>query len=187
MFSFNSLHPGSPCPFRAYRRHLRHSVFTLLVMLCSTVLLLTGCKSDPDDPDYELNSNLIGTWRDYYDLIDPAGYDGYKITATRVEYDFGGFVGYGGTIQHVSNFTKDSGVIIFKYDTDAFDDGALIGKYNGIYYKELLSGVSVALTTATDSDYSSPATETLNAAKETFTAGNSGDYTRYWLTYSRHP
>jgi len=157
--------------------------FFLTVTICLSVLLaVTGCKTDAGDPvGDELDSNLIGTWKCQYGAGED-DYDAYTVTAARVDYAMSVYGGYGGVIEYVSVFTNNSGVIIIRYDDHDWDP-SLIAKYDGIYYKNLIKNVSVYITTATNADYSSPAKGTLSEAIETFTMGNSGDYTGYWPTY----
>jgi hypothetical protein len=172
--------------FISFRRIAR-IVFTLLVMLCLSSALFIGCKDEPEnkeepknpeDPGYQLDSRLIGTWEDQWGgNADNA--DGYIITATRVDYFFNGYgsegVQYGGTIEYVTT-VSNAGIIIIKYDNNAYN-ATLVGKFNAIYYEDLKAGVSVGMSTATNlSDWSDPATSTLDEAKTTFTIGNTGNY-----------
>ena len=176
MFSFDLLRPGS------FRRHFMRGVFALFCLF--TVILFTGCDLEPNNfiDDHQLNSNLIGTWRDYY---EGTSYDDYIITAARLDYDSGG-IGYGGTIEYVSNFSENAGVIIIKYDTSDFKL-ADVGKYIGVYYRSLSAG-TVEMSTAINDDWSSAATVTKEQAESKFTEGNSGDYVTLWGgPYSKQP
>ena len=163
-------------------------VFVLTGIICiSAVITVTSCTTDSGNgPDYyQLDNDLIGTWKNQYGAGED-DFDSYTITIARVDYAMSTFGGYGGTIEYVSKFTNDSGIIIIKYDNHEWDP-SLITKYDGIYYKNSIKNVSVNITTATNDDYSSPATDTLDEAIATFTMGNSGDYTGMWPAYEWVP
>jgi len=191
MFLSNTLHHGS------FRRRLARNVFAFAALsFLFTALLFTGCKEDgvtpPPLPDsFELDENLIGTWTSVYA-------DGYIITATRLSYGYGAdSIEYAGTIRYAEAFSSDAGVIIFQYDANhkptyyaEFDPDTyepigdplpLKGNYIGVYYKDLIPGVSVQMGTA----YVDGGAEekSLTAAKKVFTVHKEGDYMTYYGTY----
>jgi hypothetical protein len=170
-------------------RRVARSAFILLVMLfLSSAFLLIGCKDEPDpvDDQNKLNQNLIGTWASEYDDI-------YAITAVHLSYDDGFGGGYAGAIKYVSNFTSTAGVIIIEYDAGHKpryydnDFNPVIppkGDFVGIYYENLVPGVSVKIAQAIDlSDYTGAEETTLDAAKNAFTSGKKGDYISVMGTY----
>ncbi|MCL2126617.1 MAG: hypothetical protein FWH38_00045 [Treponema sp.] len=189
MFLFNSFH-RSGLPVAA-----RRGAFALCVFFCLfAALLLIGCKTGDDDfvDDQQLNSRLLGSWQDG-SWSDEGDYDDYTVTGTDVTYSYGGvgyeMMSYAGTIEYVSNFSKDAGVIIIKYypgsEASYYDDDynllPLKGDYLGIYYRNLKPGVSVQIGGAYVADGAEEST--LEAAKAAFTKGNMGTYMGYWGTY----
>jgi hypothetical protein len=159
--------------------------------------LFIGCQQE-EEPDFftlyllsknTLNENLIGTWI--------SEYDGYTITKTGLSYNDGFGGGYAGTIEYVSNFSNNAGVIIIKYYPehrptyyDNFENWGdpdhilpLKGDYIGIYYKNLKPGTSIQIGGA----YEDKGAEknSLDAAKNAFTQGNEGTYMSYYGIYTR--
>jgi hypothetical protein len=164
--------------FISFRR-IAQSAFAILVMLCLSSALFTSCKDDPEEESgYELDSRLIGTWS----FTGEYGADGYIIKTTTLSYfdEFG--LDYDGTIEYVSNFSNTAGVIIIKY-TSVGDwlDPTNIGKYIGVYYKNLNPNISVQMGTAYIEGGAEEAT--LDAAKTAFTVGKEGTYMSYYGTY----
>ena len=157
----------------------------IAVLMLLACFLFWGCgDAEPFVDDGELNSRLIGTWTSEYT-------DGYIITANDISYDFGGgYIGYAGTIEYVSNFSKTAGVIIIKYKAGQeqtypiYDEDWNITGYNerpgdyvGIYYENFKPGISVDMGTAINLiDYTGAEEKTLDEAKAAFTAGKRGDY-----------
>ena len=189
MFSY-PFPPCSPC-------RKRHGVFTLLaVSFLSTALLFTSCKTDDVFvDDNKLNKNLTGTWTSEHG-------DGYTITAANLSYSFGAdIIGYAGTVEYVSNFTDNAGVIIIKYEAGkeqtypVYDENWEIigykertGDFAGIYFENLKPGVSVEMGVAVNlADYSGAEEKTLDAAKAAFTSGKKGDYIGMMGTYQKKP
>ena len=204
MFSFNSL-----------RCNWARSVFALLaVAFLSTTLLFTGCKTEADDDDpYKINSKFRGTW---IDGPNYGSYDGYVITATKLSYVSGTdpanlSVKYRGTIKHVTEFTANSGVIIMSYDNgfenkyyhsthwDSYpapcpdepcvEEPSPNGNFIGIYYKNLVPGVSADIATAYLSGGAAEQA-TLNAANAAYTELNGDPGTLYiysYGTYNKQP
>ena len=172
----------------------KRNAFALCVLVfISAALLFTGCPVDDGFvDDGKLNINLIGSWHDG-SWSDVGDYDGYTITGNGIAYVFGGigyeFTSYAGTIEYISNFSKNAGVIIVKYNTDTkptYYDGdsnplPLKGDYLGIYYKNLNPGVSVQIGGAYIAGGAEEAT--LDAAITAFTAGNEGTYMGWYGTY----
>ena len=170
---------------------------TVLVILCIAILII-GCQTDDDASfvdNYKLNQSLIGTWLSEYA-------DGYIITANDIAYDFGGgFIGYAGTIEYVSNFSNTAGVIIIKYKAGQeqtypiYDEDWNITGYNerpgdyvGIYYENCKPGVSVEMGTAINMvNYTGAEKKTLDEAKAAFTRGKKGDYIGEMGAYLRQP
>jgi len=181
--------------FHSLRQKMSRSVFALCVLAClSAALLFAGCKTEPDeDFSFELDENLIGTWRSTYD-------DAYSITATHLSYGYGAdTISYAGTIRHATAFSSTAGVIIFEYDADhkpAYYEGydpvtyepigdplPLKGNFIAVYYQELTPGVSVKIGTAyAEGGAEEPA---LSAAIQAFTVHKIGDYMGYYGTYLR--
>jgi len=170
---------------------MTRSVFARFVVSCLfTALLLSACKQEPDDPEYVLDKNLIGTWMSIYS-------DVYTVTETYLSYDDGYGSGYAGTIRHATAFSSTAGVIIIEYDADKkamypiYDDTwnptgeyyTLKGNFIGVYYQDLKPGVSVKMSGA----YIEGGAEepNLDAAKEAFTVDREGDYMSYYGTYTK--
>ena len=169
----------------------RFFVRGICALIFAAVFLFAACEMK--ETDYSdtnvLKSALIGTWQSS---------DKYIITKNEIAYyGWTGSLDYAGAIVHVSNFSKTAGVIIIKYDPDnrqkyysdvhwedmdhylePCDDPEhllpLKGDYLGIYFKDLVSGVSVEIGGA----YASGGAEkaTLSTAKKAFTSGNEGEY-----------
>ena len=161
------------------------------------VMMLFGCKIDPgDDFGYELNGDLTGTWEDK-SWGGGTVYDFFTITATTLVYDNGFGGGYAGTIRFVTNFTENAGVIIIEYHEDRkpvyFDKDfnptiPPKGNFAGIYYENLMPGVSVLLAKAIDlTDYTGAEKTTLDEAKVAFTSGRKLDYVEFMGTYLKKP
>jgi hypothetical protein len=188
---------GSSVRQHSARNFFSQKALALMFMFClSAALLITGCKEDASGSsskfvdDHKLNSSLIEEWSSPYG-------DGYVITANKITYDDGGYGSSStGTIQYVSNFTSNAGVIIIKYDDDKkpsyweYDDAwnpieelPLKGDFIGIYYKNLKPGVSVSMANAYIDGGAEEAT--LDDAKKAFTAGNEGKYIMYYGEYTK--
>jgi hypothetical protein len=177
--------------FSFIRRNMRRgafarNAFALFVVFCLSAALFTGCKSgsDPYYDNHKLKTALIGTWEDEGEW----GTDGYVIKAKELSYFDSFGYDYKGTIEYVSNFSDYAGVIIIKY-TEVGSELAnnLIGKYIGVYYKDLKSNDSVGMGTAMNSDYTNPAKNTMYDAAITFTVENEGTYMTYYGTYPKKP
>ena len=182
MFSSNSLFP------RVFTR----SAFAFVLFCLVAVLSFMSCQTEPDDnfiDDHKLNAGLIGTW------ADTTFFDGYTITADSLEYDNGMGGGYTGSIEYVSNFSNNAGVIIIKYNADAkasypiYDDDwvtiidyvDLPGDYLGVYYRNLKPGFSMELSGAINPDYSPAEKEKMYEAVLAFTQANGdGYYVSFW-------
>jgi hypothetical protein len=166
-------------------------VFAMFLVLGT--MAFVGCDTDgEDEPDSgdTLNPVLVGTWE------DPTYSDTYTINGTTIGtstivYSGGG----GGTIVYVSNFSNDSGVIIFQF-SPAAANGRTFG---AVYYRELKTSgekTSANMSTAglwVDSgedndgdgynDYvdGTPAINTLDLAKAQYTLDNGdGHYVTFW-------
>jgi hypothetical protein len=170
------------------QRFSARGIFAFVVVTCLfTALLFTGCKQEPDDdPKFELDSRLIGTW------TDPVYFDGYTITATSLSYG-----SWSGIIRAVTT-RGDAGVIIIEYEEGKEqtyntwgqdEDGNWIivgsverpGNFLGIYYRNLIPGESVEISNALDLETYGPAeAPTLNAAKNKFTLDATDNYIGMW-------
>lgn len=162
--------------------------FFLGVCLMMGALGFVGCdllgKTDETDLGDSISA-LVGTWASEYG-------DSYTITATSVSYDagYGEDFNYAGTIRYVDNFTNTAGVIIIEYtkapkyytDTTYTTTADAPGNFIGIYYKDLQSS-SVSMGQAYKDGGAE--TQTLEAAKTTFTAGATGDYMEHYGAYSK--
>ena len=197
MFSLFSLKTGS------FRKLRNVSTLAVLVLVCIFAVLIIGCKIDDSDfiDDHQLKSSLIGIWNHVEG-------DGYTITETTLAYngydDAGSF---SGTIKHVSNFSKDAGVIIIEYDelnkpvyfinehwedpdknhyltcTDPSHISPLKGDFVGIYFRKVKSGISAEICTAYIQGGTE--TETLDEAKIKFTSGFASKHTGdNWPAYA---
>jgi hypothetical protein len=190
MFSFSLIRSK-----RLRGAFMRNTLALFVVLFLFTALLFTGCQTEPEEPGYELDSRLIGTWMDTGEW---AG-DSYTITDTRLSYGYGAdIISYAGTIKYVSNFTSTAGVIIIEYDSDhkpvyydSFENYGdpdhvvpLKGNFIGVYYKNLNPGVSVQMGGA----YADGGAEeaTLDGAIAAFTMGNEGTYISFgYGTYQK--
>lgn len=181
MFSFSSHYVKMPRRFAA----------RITVVLFCLFLLFTGCSTGGDNElNHAFNEALIGTW-------GAGNSEAYDITKEHITYNgYGGSIAYAGTIEYVTNFSDDSGVLIIKYDADHkatyyedghFNDPNYIlppkGDYLGIYFKTLKPGVSVAMGGAFIAGGAEEAT--LGAAITAFTIGNEGKYMTYYGTYEK--
>ncbi|MDR0473220.1 MAG: hypothetical protein LBH43_06075 [Treponema sp.] len=164
MFSFFSFDKAKKC-------------FAVGLVLLAAATLLGAC----DDPKTEPGANVRGALPD--DLIGKwvTLYDGFEITKSgnilTLEYDGGGFGDYTGTIEYVSNYNSESGVIIIKY-TEKPEFGYKEGKnFHAVYYLNFKPGVSVefnntydiAVYDPNDSTANNVDTGTLNEAIKKFT------------------
>ncbi|MDR0464108.1 MAG: hypothetical protein LBG94_03215 [Treponema sp.] len=165
-------------------RFSKRAVYLTVIVLLTGFLFFSCGEEEPFVDDGKLNSRLIGTWTSEFT-------DGYIITTNDISYDFGGgYIGYAGTIEYVTNFSKTAGVIIIKYKAGqeqtypiynevweivGYNDRP--GDYVGIYYENFKPGVSVDMGTAINLvDYTGAEEKTLDEAKAAFTAGKRGDY-----------
>ena len=142
----------------------RERVTGLMLMLL--LLVLSSCSTDVDDTNYPgtLPASITGIWS-----FDGTDADRYTISAGTIrhemvyeEVDYG----FSGTIDFVSNYSTDSGVIIFK---DSADD-----KFKAVYYRDLTAN-TVRLADAY-TGFILAETITLEDAIAKFTRGNWGDY-----------
>jgi hypothetical protein len=158
--------------------------FALFLVLGA--LAFMGCPTEGDDPfvdDHKLNAGLVGTWKDL------TFQDRYEITATTATYISvyeGTESSDPGTIEYISNFSADSGVIIIKYET-ARTNGRT---YGAVYYRELKTeGGSTSAKMGSAGKYEpapsyadiTPVITTLEKAKEEFTLDKGdGYYVTFW-------
>ncbi|MDR1787556.1 MAG: hypothetical protein LBR16_03810 [Treponema sp.] len=153
----------------------------------AAALVLGGCQNAITDPgtvypDNYLNLGLVGTWQD--------GYGGSYTISTGLDYDSGYGDSFEGGIVSVVNFTSASGVLIVQLTsvtntTGLYGTNYTVGKYAGVYYKELTSS-HICLANAIDTSYALIQIDDLNTALSTFTAGNMGTHITYWGSgYSR--
>ena len=136
---------------------------------------LGGCSSDVKDEENTkgLPNGLVGKW------VDPTWGDFYEITRSggteTLKYDSGYGSPSQGTIEFVSNFDANTGVIIVNYTT-ASDPGKPFG---AVYYRNLTVS-TVQMSDAYNGDYSSPNTATREEAIAKFTRGKTGDFIALW-------
>ena len=138
---------------------------------------------------------LAGRWEDNQSW----SVDGFIVEANRITYFFESpffeMPTYAGTIRHVSIFSDSAGVIIIEYDPDrkpSYYDGLgnfgnpdyllpLRGSFIGIYFRNLVPGVSVQMSKAfVDGGAEKP---TLAEAIAAFTVGNEGTYIGFYGSY----
>ena len=165
-------------------------LYVAFVLLAMTAIL-GGCDSDPD-PEFPITGTfapyyLIGKW------VDPAFLDGYEITLgldvhyiTQFSPDFEweGVVypgsTKGGIIRSVTQFTFDSGVIIYEYTENAPVAG---NPFTAIYYKDFnFTNFSAKMSTVIGPapGYANVDVATLEEAIAKFTLDTTGDYIGFW-------
>ncbi|WP_461246511.1 hypothetical protein [Treponema sp. R6D11] len=171
----------------------KYASFVVLLLM----LLFAGCEEEPEptNPIEQFDTRLVGTW-----TCNSSGYiDGYIITSNHITYANGNTlenITSAGTIKYTSQFTSDSGVIIIEYDSDhkaSYSDWTqnpptslpLKGDFIGIYYKNLVPGVSVDIGGAYVDGGAEEAT--LANAKAAFTVDNEGTYMSYYGRYLKQP
>ena len=114
--------------------------------------------------------------------------DGYIITGTTVEYfyDKGSSpTDYKGTIEFVSNYNSNSGLIIIEYTVKPTYSGYNNGDYFAVYYRNLGTNSVQLANTTTLPDYSCPDTATLEEAKAKFTRMTMGNYVDWSVVMSQ--
>jgi hypothetical protein len=168
--------------------------FSLLfaLFLVSGALAFMGCDNDGDDgfvDNHKLNPVLVGTWE------DPTYHDGYEIDSETVtqysadsEYEGESYSGVRtpGTVEFISNFSADSGVIIIKFDEPKSNGRT----YGAVYYRELKTeGGTTSAKMSSAGRYEStapyaeitPVITTLEYAKAEFTLDKGdGHYVTFW-------
>ena len=142
----------------------------LPLFLGALVFFAASCDTGSDG-----TGDIRGTW------LDISAGDNYIITDNSIVYDDNYDdpeyeMSFTGTIEDHTNFTQSSGIIYFQYTAPS---DANTTKYNALYWKTL-TGSSVALSVAINSDYSNPAVATLADAQTKFTLNNTGDWITYW-------
>jgi hypothetical protein len=169
--------------------------FSVVFAFCvaAAIVVFVGCKDEPDEKD-----NLIGTW------TDATGGDGYTISAKTLTYN--GYAdqehnppyydtNFEGKIVNDPNLEGKNGVIIIEYTKKPIDGvwennvctgpaAPLEGNFIAIYWKNLTAG-SVDMAGAIATDYSNPATVTLQEAKTKFTIETANIYAIMYGAYSR--
>jgi len=166
-------------------RSSKRAVYLTVITLLTGFLFFSCGEGEPFVNDGELNPVLVGQWVFNYN----GGQECYTITSNpnRLIYNDTYMGEWGGNIVHISNFTKNTGVLIIEYDLDkkqTWTDWTTMtevtpsGNFYGIYYSELKQN-SVKLANTSDQTANSrpTETETLEEAKEIFTADNKGDLT----------
>ncbi|MDR0400774.1 MAG: hypothetical protein LBH51_07495 [Treponema sp.] len=147
-------------------------VFSLFFLFClvTGAAFFSGCRTEADGPAF-----LEGTW------IDPDSFDSYVIKDGILRYD-DGFDGgeydmdMAGKIEEHSDFSAPAGIIYVTYTSP----DSLAGKCIALYWKGL-TGTQVDISIAiNNSDYSNPAVDTIDAAREKFSLDNVGDWISYW-------
>jgi hypothetical protein len=154
----------------------------------AVILLFSGCELysygtvGGDDTNIEgaLPYLLQGKW--VFPQASPD--DVYTITGTTIKYESASDAafGYEGTIEFVSNYSSDSGLIIIKYTIKPTFTSPTV--YNGkeyfaIYYRNLNSTwVQLANTTDLSSSIS-PDVNFLDEAVKKFTRMTVGDYVNW--------
>jgi hypothetical protein len=119
-------------------RNIARSAFILLVILCLSLALFTGCKDDPDpnpipvDPvtpttPVALQGNWVSLYGEAYIITDTT-------YSTFSDPNYGD--GYSGTFVNHRSASSSAGYITIKY-TKHYDDPAAIGKYYVVYYENL--------------------------------------------------
>jgi hypothetical protein len=156
----------------------------LVLFACAVLALFSGCElygaAGGDDANIpgSLPPLLQGEWR-YIPASSGAPADGYIITAATVEYSYQGGstnTDYKGTIEFVSNYSADSGLIIIAYTRKPGYPNYNGNDYFAIYYRRLKTdSVQLANTTILPA-YTCPDTETLEEAKAKFTRLTMGNY-----------
>jgi hypothetical protein len=140
-------------------------------------LSFTGCPMEGSNAfidKHKLNPELIGTWEWKSEVYT----DTYKISAGTgnqigVISHPEGYPPYNDAIiVYVYNFSETSGCIIINYT-----DGSNIGRYNAVYFKDLLSN-SVLLGDAYDPSQENydASVATFDEAKKRFTPENAETY-----------
>ena len=149
---------------RGFVKRTKITGLILLVLL----FVLGSCSggNDIDDTNYpgSLPVTLEGVWS-----FDGTDADRYTISSVAIQHEmvFGGFdYGFAGTIHFVSNYSNNSGVIIFKDSAD--------NKFKAVYYRDLTVG-TVRLGDAY-TGFSMAETSTLEEAIAKFTQGQWGNY-----------
>ena len=138
-----------------------------------TAALASCGKLGYDDTNYpgELPEQLIGIWDSDYSEV-------YDITAGNFNYDGGGFGDFAGTIEFVSNYSANSGVIIIKYTSPppTTEWYTYIPDYDyfGVYYRNL-TAATVDLSNSYDPDGVTE-TATKEAAMAKFTKSGMAIY-----------
>ena len=152
-------------------------LFTKIFFVFVIVAALTGCSEPVEDP-----VSLNGSWASEFDeyIIDLDG--------ETLEYDGGYGFYYSGNILDINYFdtSRTAGIIFIEYKTKPidFDTGKEPdGDYIGIYFRYLTSTAGAFASPAEidkDGKYVTPAKESLEEAKKSFTKDNVGDYVSFW-------
>ena len=172
--------------FSQERAKSKSVVFTALVLVLLTAFMV-GCKTESED-DTNIPGNLpvsmIGEW-------DCLGFELYTIDTDTFEYEPGYEAAYKGTIEFVSNYSNESGLIIVKYTTPPghtiWENYVDTGKpfhvngydYTAVYYRNLTSSTVQLANVINLADNSSVDTLTLGEAKAKFTRSNAGKYVNW--------
>jgi len=158
-------------------------VFAALVLVLLTAFMI-GCKTESEDDTNipgKLPATIISEW-------DCLGIELYTIAADTIEYEPGYKAAYKGTIEFVSNYSSDSGLIIVKYTTPPshtiWENFVDTGKpfhvngydYTAVYYRNLTSSTVQLANVINLVNNSSVDTLTLDEAKTKFTKSNAGKY-----------
>jgi hypothetical protein len=158
---------------------------------CAVIAFLSGCelygKVGVDDLNREgaLPGMLLGEWA-YTPPGSPLPSELYALTGNAgtgyaVKYGYGGgssSFDFEGTVEFVSNYSSDSGVIIIKYTKTG---KPYYPAYNGkdffaVYYRKLHSNWVQLANSINLDDYSAPDTDSLDEAKAKFTRMKMGLY-----------
>jgi len=152
-------------------RFSARKLFALAVVFClSTVLLFTGCITEPETEDTGFIP--LGEWADSFG-------GSYTITNTSVEFDSGYGETFKGGIKDAVDFSKDAGVLLVQISTSATE--GQVEKFIGVYYKGY-NASHVFLANAIDETYALILKDTLAEAKKTFTVDNVETHVTYWGT-----
>jgi len=149
------------------------------------LLLLAGCdlygKVGIDDTNIEgaLPELLVGEW-----VYIPPGSalpsEKYIMEEDTIQYGYGGGESpydFKGSIRFVSNYSKNSGLIIIEYTESPYYQGHNANSFSAVYYRNL-SNNTVQLANVIDlaDGYSSADTTTLEEAVEKFTRLKMGNH-----------
>jgi hypothetical protein len=163
----------------------------------AVIILFPGCElygtvgGDAINIEGGLPSLLQGEWA-YIPTTSGAPSDGYIIAADgAIEYVYLGTTGvsmgmdFKGTIEFVSNYSSDSGLIIIKYTVKPTYPGYNDKDYFAIYYRNLKANSVQLANTTTFPAYICSDTATLEEAKAKFTRMTVGNYVNWLVVMSQ--